>query len=148
MRIVTLVATFLLLVGCSRVADGTKDALNKGGEFAGKAASEVLEGVTTGVEVTLAVDVSLSEELGARGLNLGSRDVEQDSEGRTNKLVVYLVANKAFSDTLSALAFDKDGKEMGRAQLPIQLTAGSADHYVFQFQARTDLARKSKVMIR
>ncbi|MBL7981667.1 MAG: hypothetical protein JNL52_07625 [Flavobacteriales bacterium] len=147
MRIVTLAATLLLLAACSRVADGTKDALNKGGEIAGKAASEVLEGVTTGVEETLAVEVSISEGLRTNGISLGSQEVEQDADGRTNRLVVYLVANKTFNDTLSALAFDKDGKEMGRAQLPIQLTAGSADHYVFQFQARTDLARKSKVMI-
>ncbi|MFN6176804.1 MAG: hypothetical protein ACK46G_04625 [Flavobacteriales bacterium] len=147
MRALTFVSALLLLAGCGRVTDGTKDALNKGGELAGKAASEVLEGVTTGVEKTLAVEVSVSEGLGARGITLGSRDVAQDAEGRTNALVVYLVAERDFNDTLSAMAYDKEGKEMGRAMLPVQLAAGSADHYVFQFQARTDLTRKSKVVI-
>ena len=36
---------------------------------------------------------------------------------------------------------------MGRARLPVQLKAGSADYHTLVFQSRTDLERKSRVEI-
>ena len=61
----------LLVIGmtaCHWAGEKTKDALNKGGEFAGSAATEVIEGVTTGVEETWSVDVRLSDALAAKGI--------------------------------------------------------------------------------
>lgn len=137
-----------LLCSCNRVAEGTKDALNKGGELAGSAATEVIEGVATGVENTWTVDVVLSDELKAQGLAIGKTQVESGSEGMANRLIVYLSSDKAFSGDVSAIATDEEGREMGRATTALTLAAGSADYYTLQFQARTDLERKSRVVIR
>ena len=140
----------LLAVGtsaCHWAGEKTKDALNKGGEFAGSAATEVIEGVTTGVEETWSIDVRLSEALAAKGLTIGRTEVESDSAGRDNRLVIYFSTTTAITDTLTATAFDQGGVEMGRTQLPLQLKAGSADYHTFVFQSRTDLERKSRVEI-
>jgi len=143
-----LVAAALLVSSCNWAEKKTKQALNKGGEFAGSAATEVIEGVTTGVERTWKVDVELSSELRARGLQLGRTQVVGDEQGRDNRLVIYLSTDKGLRDTLSAIALDKDMLEMGRTTLVVDAPPNSGDHYVLQFQDRTDLERKSRVVIR
>ena len=42
-----LLLAILLFSACDRATDGAKEALNKGGELAGKAAGEVIEGVAS-----------------------------------------------------------------------------------------------------
>lgn len=147
MRVLPLLLLAVLLVACGRVTEEARHALNKGGELAGSAAGEVLEGVTTGVEETWSVEVVLSDALKARGLALGKVQVLADSAGRDNRVVLYCSTTAAFQDTLTALAYDKDGAEMGRASLAVGLPAGGADHFTLQFQALTDLERKSRVVI-
>lgn len=143
-----LVAAALLVSSCNWAETKTKQALNKGGELAGSAATEVIEGVTTGVERTWKVEVELSSELKARGLQLGRTQVVSDEQGRDNRLVIYLSTDKGLRDTLSAIALDKDMLEMGRTTLVVDAPPNSGDHYVLQFQDRTDLERKSRVVIR
>lgn len=138
----------MALSACNWAGEKTKHALNKGGELAGTAATEVIEGVTTGVEQTWSVDVRLSDELKAKGLVVGRTQLESGSDGRDNQLIVYLSTTRTISDTLTATAFDQDGMEMGRARMPIHLLAGSADYHTFSFQSRTDLERKSRVEIK
>jgi hypothetical protein len=135
------------LWGCGRVRDEAREALNKGGELAGSAAGEVMEGVATGVEESWSIDVQLSEPLKARGLALGQVQVLADSAGRDNRVVVYCSTTAAFTDTLDAMAYDKQGAEMGRASRPLTLAAGAADHLSFQFQPLTDLERKCRVVL-
>lgn len=135
-------------IGCNRAKEGAKDALNAGGELAGKAASEVIEGVTSGVEETWKVDVRLSPELVARGVGLGKTEVNSDTLGNDNHVVVYITTEKALRDTLQVLAIDKDSLEMGRALLIVDAPAGSGNYYDVRFPARTDLERKSTVLIR
>lgn len=136
------------MAGCGRVVEGTKEALNKGGELAGSAATEVIEGVATGVEDTWSVDVTLSEAVRAKGLSIGRTQVEADSAERNNTLIVYLIAGAAYTDTLQALATDEKGLEMGRCTAVISMASGDADHVLFRFQDRTDLERKCSVVIR
>lgn len=137
-----------LLCSCQRAKEGAREALNTGGELAGKAASEVLEGVKTGVEETWSVNVRLSPELLSKGVSLGKVSVGSDSLGNDNLLVVYLTNAQALHDTLSVLAFDKDSLEMGRAAVPVNAEAGSGAYYEVRFPSRTDLERKSTVFIR
>lgn len=148
MRTLTGLVLLLLLAGCEHAAEGAKEALNKGGELAGKAAGEVLEGVKTGVEDSWSVAVRLSPELQQRGLGLGRTSVESDTLGNNNLLVIYITAAHDLTDTLQVLAFDKDSLEMGRALLPVQAAAGSGAFHEVRFPARTDLERKCTVHIR
>ncbi len=136
------------LMACNRVSEGTRSALNKGGELAGAAATEVIEGVTTGVEKSWSIDVRLSDELKAKGLSLGKTVVQADSAGRDNQLVLYLIAGMDFDGPLTAVAFDQDGREFGRARMELKLAGGDADFRTFRFQALTDLERKSRVEVR
>ncbi len=147
MRFPSFALAALLLVGCGRVKEEARDALNKGGELAGSAAGEVIEGVATGVEETWSVEVQLSEAVKARGLSLGKVQVESDSAGRDNRVILYCSASQPFQDTLNALAFDKDGKEMGRASVVIDLPANGADFHTLRFQSLTDLERKCRVLL-
>jgi hypothetical protein len=137
-----------VLSACNWAEHKTKSALNKGGELAGSAATEVIEGVTTGVERTWSVDVSLSKELQEQGLALGKVSSEIGLDDRENKVILYLSASRAYQDTIVALAFDKDGLEMGRTAFVVEAQAGSGDFHVVQFQRFTDLERKSRVELR
>ncbi len=144
----SLILSLALLAACGRVADGTRDALNKGGEMAGSAATEVIEGVATGVEKSWAMDVWLSDRLKAARLGIGKTMVESGALGNDNRLLIYLTADSAFADTLRAVAYDQDGTEMGRAHAAVALSAGSADYIELIFQDRTDLERKSRIELR
>ncbi len=143
-----IILAVLALTACGRVAEGTKDALNKGGEIAGTAATEVIEGVTTGVENAWAIDVGLSEDLKAKGLSLGKTMVEEDSAGVDNVLVLYVISANEFSSPVTAVALDQDGREYGRASAELKLAANGADYYTLRFQSRTDLERKSRIELR
>jgi len=147
-RAVIILAAAGALSACSWAGEKTKDALNKGGELAGSAATEVIEGVTTGVERSWSVDVQLSEALKGRGLRLGKTTLESDAEGRDNRLIVYFSSDAAFTDTLTAVAFDQDGLEMGRTQALLTLPPNGGNFSVLQFQPFTDLERKSRVEVR
>ncbi|MBK9147008.1 MAG: hypothetical protein IPM12_04200 [Flavobacteriales bacterium] len=136
-----------VLAGCGRVAEGTKGALNKGGEIAGTAATEVVEGLASGVEKTWSVDVKLSEQLVDQGLSLGKTLIESDSAGNNNVLVVYLKAAKPFEGTVTGVAFDEQGLEYGRCATALNLAPNTADYYTLRFQGRTDLERKSRVVL-
>lgn len=135
------------LVACGRVAEGTKSALNKGGEFAGAAATEVVEGMATGVEKTWSIDVTLSEELKAKGISLGKTMVEEDSAGTDNILVLYVISSSDFSGPITAIAIDQQGREYGRVSTNLNLAANGADYFTLRFQGRTDLERKSRVVL-
>lgn len=137
-----------LITGCNWAEHKTKQVLNKGGELAGSAATEVIEGVTTGVERTWKVDVQLSDALRAQGLQMGKTVVLSDAQGRNNRLKVYLSTDVGMQDTLSAIAFDKDSMEMGRTTMVLNAPPNSGDHYELVFQEATDLERKSRVLIR
>jgi hypothetical protein len=145
MRTLFLVA--VVLAGCGRAKEGAKDLLNGGGQLAGKAATEMVEGVATGVEHTWKADVRLSDALRKEGLALGVVQVESDPAGRNNRMEIYLTSTSAFHDTLRVVAFDRDSLEMGRASLPLALKPGSGDYYEVRFPDRTDLGRKGHVVI-
>lgn len=138
----------LMLSGCNWAESKTKQVLNKSGELAGSAATEVIEGVTTGVERTWKVDVQLSQALRDKGLQLGRTVVLSDEQGRNNRLKVYLSTDVGMQDSLSAIAYDKDSLEMGRTTLVLNALPNSGDHYELLFQNDTDLERKSRVLIR
>lgn len=148
MRKSAILLASVALSACGRVADGTKSALNKGGELAGAAATEVVEGMATGVEKTWSIDVALSEELKAKGISLGKTMVEEDSAGIDNVLVLYILSSSDFTGPVTAVALDQEGREYGRATTELALAANGADYFTLRFQSRTDLERKSRIELR
>lgn len=142
----TLIVLFIIS-GCSRVKEGTKEALNKGGEVVGKAATEIADGVAEGVEKALQVEVNLSADLQSLGLSQGKYAIENADSGEDNRLVLYLIFDKDYQGELLAKAFDKDGLEMGRARIDVVGKAGEAKYFDFNFDKRTFIETKSVITI-
>ena len=146
LRLPTLLLIITLL-GCGRVKEGTKEALNKGGEVVGKAATEIADGVAEGVEKTLRIEIKLSENLTAQGISRGKYDIEDAKGGSDNQLVLYLIFENDFEGELLAKAFDEEGLEMGRARLTVEGKAGEAAYFDFTFDKRTDIETKGVITI-
>jgi hypothetical protein len=136
------------LFSCERVTEKTKDTLNKGGEVVGKTATEFFEGVSEGVDKTLQCDLTVSPDLQSKGIRTGKFEIGNDSAGgKNNRLSLYVIFDKNFKQTVSVMAFDKNGLEIGRSKQLIQGKAGDAKYYDFTFDKRTYIEVKSKIVL-
>ena len=141
-------ALMLTLFACDRVKKETKDAINKGGETAGKTATEFFEGVSEGIDKTLQCDITLSQTLKEKGLRTGKFSVNNDTTGgQNNLLMLYIIFDKDFKDNISLKAFDKNGLELGRTKMQVEGKSGDAKYYDFHFDKRTYIEVKSKITI-
>jgi hypothetical protein len=147
-HIVAILCLSLLVFSCNRVKDKTMEMINKGGETAGKTATEFFEGVTEGVDKTLQCEVSVSQTLKEKGLRTGKFSIESDSlDGRNNVFTVYLIFDKDFNGPITAFTFDKNGAENGRSTLQVEGESGEARFVDFYFDKRTYIEAKSKIML-
>ncbi len=136
-----------LAISCNKVKEKTKETINKGGETVGEMATEFTEGVTEGVERNLDCKVVVSEGLKAQGISTGKYHIENDSLGKDNKLVIYIITEKAFKGTVTFKINDKKGVEFGRQELQLNANAGAAGYYDVVFDPRTDIEVKSTIEI-
>ena len=137
----------MLFTSCTQVKEKTKDTLNEGGEIVGKAVTEVAEGITEGIDRTLDCKLEISPELKAKGLQTGKFSVEDDSGGVNNRLTVYLITERDFNDTLMVKVYDKTGAEMGRTRKHVSGKAGDAMFHDFNFDKRTKIEVRSRIVI-
>jgi hypothetical protein len=147
MKPLLLAAFAILLISCSQVKEKTRETLNEGGEIVGKAATEFAEGVTEGVDRTLDCKLEISPDLKAMGLQTGKFSVEDDSGGVNNRLTVYLITERDFNDTLLVKVYDKTGAEMGRTRKLVSGKAGEAMFHDFNFDKRTKIEVRSRIVI-
>src|SRR6187431_1330628 len=103
----------LFLFSCS--TDTVKEGINTVGNVAGQTAGEFMEGAAKGVEKAFDVKVTLSDDLKKKGLELGKTYITSDTLATDNLLMVYIIFNQDYSDTLKAKVFDDKQLEMGRA---------------------------------
>lgn len=146
-KLFSILVVLSLTCACSKVKEKTKETLNKGGETVGEMATEFTEGVTEGVERNLDCKIVLSERLKQQGIALGKYHIESDTLGHNNKIVVYLITEKAFKGNLTFKVSDKKGVEFGRTQLTLDTKAGAANYYDVVFDPRTDIEVKSTIEI-
>ncbi len=133
---------------CDRVKEKTKETLNKSGETIGEGATEFFEGVSEGVDRTLQCEINLSKNLLNQGLSTGKFSIEDSkTRGENNVLVLYLIFEDDFKNTLIAKAYDKKNLETGRAKIEVEAKAGDAGYYDFIFDERTYIEVKSKITI-
>ncbi len=93
---------------CNKIKNTAKKALNKGGETVGKTATEIVEGVTEGVEKTLKCDIKLSDQLKNAGLRTGTYSIRKDSNSvNRNVLTLYLIFEKDFNKKIIVKALNK-----------------------------------------
>ena len=141
------IAIISTLTSCQTVTEKTKEVINKGGETAGKTATEFIEGVSEGIDKTLQCELVLSDDLKERGVKLGKHSIENDSSGgENNKLVVYLIFDKDFKSPIQVKAFDKAGLECGRNRVKLNEKAGEARFVDVHFDKRTHLDVKSRIL--
>ena len=128
-------------------SDSIKEKLNKAGDMAGQTAGELLEGVKRGVQKAFDIQVVLPEKLKDKGITFGKATVSSDSTGYDNLLILYLVFNKPFQDTLMARAFDENKLEMGRSRVYVSGKQKEARFIEFHFDKRTHLGSKDQITI-
>ena len=147
-KILLLLVLITLLTSCNRAKEKAKETINQTGETVGKSATEFFDGVADGVEKTLECEISLSNSLIEKGLQTGKYEIKNDvNQENDNILVLYLIFNKDFKQTLYLKAFDKKNVEIGRSKLEITGKKGDADYFEFQFNDKTDIESKSKISI-
>lgn len=141
--------SFLLLISwmtsCS--SSSVKEHINKAGNAAGEAAGEFIEGASKGVVEAFDVEVSLSDALKNKGLELGKTEVSSGEEGHDNLLIAYVVFNKSFKGTLRAKAFDDKSSEIGRASVEVDTKKDDAMYLEFYFDKHTNIDSKNKLII-
>lgn len=143
-----LLPLIVLLSSCGRVKKETKEVINKSGEVVGKSATEFFEGVSEGVDKTLQCEIALSPLLSDKGVRTGKFSIGNDSDGgQNNRLSLYLIFEKDFSEEIFVKIMDKQGVETGRARLQIEEKAGNAKYFDFSFDKRTYIEVKSKIII-
>ena len=141
------VVLLTLLMSCNRIANKTKEGINRGGEVVGESATEFFEGVSEGVDKTLECEILLSKKLISLGLKKGVYDIESQPIGNNNKLTLYLIFEKDFNKELVAKAYNKKEQEIGRAKTIVAGKKGDAAYFEFEFDKRTDIGFRNKITI-
>ncbi|HVO10445.1 MAG TPA: hypothetical protein VMX54_06780 [Vicinamibacteria bacterium] len=136
-----------LMVSCcgeGQKAKGEESLARRAGSKVGETWTQFASGVGAGVALT--VPVELSEELRDRGLTKTvARSLGGDARGKG--FTVYLIAAKALTGDLVARAFDKEGQEIGRTRVRIELAADDAKYVTFSFDPEMDANLVAKYAI-
>jgi hypothetical protein len=130
MKLTSLCLLIVLFSACS---------LKKTGEKTGEAVGQFIKGASGGVQNSFNVEVKLSPELKAQGIELGKVIIANDTLGVDNLVSVYCIFNKDFQDTVLLKAYDNQKLETGRSRLVINARKDEAGFYDFAFDRRTNL---------
>jgi hypothetical protein len=141
------ITTLTVLMSCNSITNKAKEGLNKGGEVVGESATEFFDGVSEGVDKTLDCEIILSKELLNKGLEKGAYGIESQPIGNNNKLILYLIFNQDFSKDILAKAYNKKGEEIGRTKVLVEGKAGAAAYFDFEFDKRTDISFRNRILI-
>jgi hypothetical protein len=123
------------------------EGINKAGDVAGQTAGEFIEGAAKGVEKAFDVKVSLSDDLKKKGLELGKTFITSDSLSTDNLLMVYIIFNQDYSDTLKAKVYDDKQLEMGRTIAVVHAKKDEARFVEFHFDKRTNIDSKNVLTV-
>ena len=135
------------LMACDWAKDKAKDTLHKGGEIVGKAGSEVVDGVTRGVEESFSNLVEVSPRISGNGIRIGRVTVRSTDSTTDNLVSVYLIFDQKFSGKMTARALDDNGLEFGRTSIDIVADSGQARFVDFEFDRRTNIDRNDRVRL-
>lgn len=137
---------FLIAVAftaCDRVKTGTKDAIDKTAETAGKVGSDIITKVGEGVEKSLQCEAVLNEALKKNGLQTGKMIFSSQKDATENILSMYFIFEKDFNSSVSVKAFDEKKLEYGRAAAVVKGKKGTAGYVDFVFDKKVNLESKS-----
>jgi hypothetical protein len=129
------------------VSSETKEKINEAGNETGQTVGKFVSGITHGVEKSLEVKVDLSQNLKDKGIEFGKITIANDTEGKDNLLIVYVIFNQDFKGSLFARTYDNKGLEMGRSKLTISGKKEEARFVEFHFDRHTNIDSDSKISI-
>lgn len=143
-----LFSTFILVIlsSCNWAKDKAKETVNKTGEIVAKTGSEFVNGVAKGVEKTFTNVVELSPALVAKGLKTGKIIINSTDSTSDNILSVYFIFDNDFSATVVAKVLDENGVEYGRTKSVIAGKKSDAQYFDFNFDKRTNIDSKGKIV--
>lgn len=148
LKLTTLLLFILLFASCNRIANKTKEGINRGGEVVGETATEFIEGVTEGVDKTLECDIILSKNLVNAGLKTGVYDIKSETiTSNNNELTLYIIFKKDFNKDVLVRVYNKNKLEIGRTKTLISGKKGEAGYFDFKFDKRTDIGFKNKIVL-
>jgi len=135
----------LTILSCS--TDTIKGGINKAGDVAGQTAGEFIEGASKGVQKAFDVKIILPQNLKNQGVEFGKTYITSDSIGTDNLLMVYVIFNKPYTDTLVAKVFDDQQLEMGRVAAVVSGVQNEAKFVEFHFDKRTNIDSKNTLTV-
>ena len=135
------------ITACDWAKDKAKDTLHKSGEIVGKAGSEVVDGLSKGVEESFTNLVEISPRISGNGIRIGRVTVTGTDSTTDNMVSVYLIFDQKYSGKITAKALDSDGLEFGRTSIDIVADSGSARFVDFEFDRRTNIDRNDQVRL-
>jgi uncharacterized protein with FMN-binding domain len=150
-KVISIFMTFsvltLTLSSCDWAKDKTKKAVNKTGEIVGKTGSEFGDGVYKGVKKTFDNDVKISDQLKAKGVELGEVLINSSDSATDNVLTAYIIFNDNFDQEITIKIFAENGKEYGRLKEKLKGEKGNAKHFDFTFDKHVNIGTKGSITI-
>lgn len=128
-------AAFALIVAASfGCGDGHA---KKAGQAVGETITDFAQGVGSGIDKRLEVDVELSPEVVDLGL---SKTVAKSAgmDGKKKGITVYLLSQKPVTGSLIAKALNGEGAEIGRSVVEVEFAADDAKYVTFHFGNEID----------
>lgn len=139
--------TMATITSCNRAKEKARQSVHYAGEIAGKASTEFFDGAAEGVSATLDCRIGLSAALRDKGFKLGKFRITTDSTGNEHIVSVYLIFDKDYKGPVTAKIFDSKNLEYGRSTADITAVKGDARFVDLVFDHRTDIARKSRILL-
>ncbi len=137
---------FSILVSCNWAKDKAKETVNKTGEIVAKTGSEFVNGIQKGVEKTFSNEVEIAEKLKAKRIKSGKILINSTDSSSDNIITVYFIFEDNFSQSITAKVFDEKGLEYGRANAMVIGKSGDAKYFDFNFDKRTNIDSKGKIV--
>ena len=137
----------LTMTSCDWVKGKAKKTINKTGEIVGKSGSEFGDGIYRGVKKTFENDVKISDQLKAKGLELGEVLINSSETATDNVLTTYIVFNDNFDQEITIKIFNENGKEYGRITENLKGEKGKAQHFDFTFDEHVNIGTKGNITI-
>ncbi|WP_118975504.1 hypothetical protein [Taibaiella koreensis] len=139
--------TMATVSSCNRAREKAKQSVNYAGAVVGKGSSEFLDGVADGVSQSFDCTLELAKVLQSKGVKGGKFRITTSNNGHENVVSVYLIFDKDYKGPVSARIFDSKDQEYGRATASLDVRAGSAGFTDLVFDERTNIERKSRILL-
>lgn len=148
-KVLILSTALILAIACrEETKEKAKEAIDKSSKTVEETANKIVDEVSSHIDRDMGCTVVVSEPLKERGLSTGKFYIENDTVTKNdNKLVVYVITEKAFKGDVTFKVADTDGTELGRTTVKMDTKAGAAGYQDIQFDKRTDIENKSTITI-